>query len=83
MDETASAQPTITPGQVDGEALAWNDETDRCADCGTTVEPEQGYKLYAGGEPTILCASCYQRRVAADSGGSTHDLTAEVDGGSG
>lgn len=83
MDETTPAEPTITPGLVDGEELAWNSEPDRCAGCGRIVEPQTGYKLYVDEGPTILCASCYQRRLAADSGGRTHDLTAEVDGGSG
>lgn len=83
MDHRGVERPDITPGVVDGEELAWNADEERCADCGRRVEPQSGYKLYADGDPIILCASCYQRRLTAEAGGQTHDLTAEVDGGSG
>ena len=65
------------------EPIRWNSASRPCADCGRTVEPESGYQLYADEGTKILCPSCYQQRLARDRGGSTHDLTAEVDGGSG
>jgi hypothetical protein len=68
---------------VDTEPIRWNRESHPCADCGRVVAPQSGYQLYADEGTTILCPSCYQQRLATDRGGRTHDLTAEVDGGSG
>ena len=68
---------------ADGDDLQGNSEAARCADCGTAVPPHAGHRLYADDGAKVLCASCYQRHMMRDDGGSTHDLTAEVDGGSG
>jgi hypothetical protein len=65
------------------EPIRWNSAPHPCADCGRVVAPQSGYQLYADEGTMILCPTCYQQRLATDRGGRTHDLTAEVDGGSG
>jgi hypothetical protein len=67
----------------DGDELRWNNEPDRCDNCGRPLETDAGYRFYADDGMKVLCPSCYQQRLTADSGGRTHDLIAEVDGGSG
>ncbi len=66
-----------------GDDLQGNSEPARCADCGTAVPPHAGHCLYVGDGAKVLCASYYQRHMLRDAGGSTHDLDAEVGGGSG
>jgi len=63
--------------------LRWNSEPDSCDDCGRPLAPQSGYRLYTDKGKKILCPDCYQHRLTMDTGGSTHDLIAEVDGGSG
>jgi hypothetical protein len=68
---------------AEAESLRWNSVPQPCADCGRLLAAQSGYQLYAAEGPTILCASCYQQRLTGAQGGRTHDLAAEVDGGSG
>ena len=65
------------------EELQWNSEPAQCADCGRALAPQTGYRFYADEGTRVLCPSCYQDRLSRDDGGRTHDLIAEVDGGSG
>lgn len=65
------------------EDLRWNSDPTSCAQCGRRVEEGKGYRVYDTGGEAVLCADCYQNRMQHDAGGSTGDLTAEVDGGSG
>ena len=65
------------------ESLQWNDGQERCDACGRVIAPRAGYRFYADKGTMMLCPSCYQDRLTKDSGGSTHDMIAEVDGGSG